>query len=121
VRRLDVARDDRRDRRGDNHALDIRVVLLDGLENTKRTVHGGHKELLRVVGLKVEGRGHVKDGVDVLDGLVESVVLSDVLDDDIAKVTLALEKVLQVVALRSAADGTDSLVAVLQERLDGMG
>jgi hypothetical protein len=77
----------------------------------------------------------VKDGVDVLDGLVESVVLSisshpsqwrrthlsDVLDDDIAKVTLALEKVLQVVALRSAADGTDSLVAVLQERLDGMG
>ena len=38
-------------------------------------MHGGDDELVWVVGLEVEGRGRVRNGVDALDGFVERAFL----------------------------------------------
>lgn len=135
-------------RRRDDDALHaVAAVLLDAVQDGQRPVHGGVDEVLvRVLGLEVEGRGRVQDGVDTFYGFVESALLLQVLDDglnlgraertgkssyELQRVTLAcrssthigeiafaLELVHEPVSLFARPDGAADGVSTAEQLLD---
>ena len=95
------------------------LVFLDTLQHTNGTLDSRIDELLRVLGVHVQGRGCVCDCIDAPNRFVESILGTDIFNDDVLE-RLALKQLRQVVTLLVRANGSTDFIPAFKQVFDSL-